>query len=148
LCQALVLCGVNLVKGVCNRFVVVHGRTLRYGALVCGAPQERSHTFEENRAVGPFGLRQDTQDGKRAVKCHSGQDGRGFGEAEGIEDNDATVERRHQHDLVAFAVAVGDGFAKVADRTGYVAVACPQLGPDREYVPKYRAARARPGERD
>jgi len=26
--------------------------------------------------------------------------------------------------------------------------ACPQLGPDWEYVPKYRAARARPGERD
>ena len=29
MCQALVLCGVNLVKGVCNRFVVVHGHTIR-----------------------------------------------------------------------------------------------------------------------
>lgn len=66
----------------------------------------------------------------------------------GAEDIDAAVERHHEHHLVTFAVAVGDGFAKVAHRTGYVAVACPQLRPDREHVPKYRAARARPGERD
>ena len=75
--QALGISGVELVKGVCGRFVVVHGRTFRHGALVCGMPDARPRLFKENRTVVAFGRRQDAQDGQRAVECHSGQDGRG-----------------------------------------------------------------------